>query len=144
MAVFCTREKLQAALYIILINVLTAIKQFMRGLINKMEKSTSIIISILATALIISVLSAIFVYNINDKYAGDVCSRVDILSANNYNGTFIGGYSCFVKGDRIDVWFNPIGDSNCLGCDPYNYHFVCYTGRYEYCFLAETFLEVDE
>ena len=80
-----------------------------------MKTDYKILPSVTATALFLIIIFSITIFIIHDKYNNNVCSRIDILPAKNYNGTHLGGYSCFIKGDRIDVWFNPIGDNNCLG-----------------------------
>jgi hypothetical protein len=77
-----------------------------------------------------------------NEYA-NVCNDFNITSVEDYNGTRYGGYSCFRKSDRIDIYFNPLDEDRCFGCHKEIYHFVCYDGKYNYCFLAEKLVRVE-
>lgn len=100
-----------------------------------------------AIVLLFLCLLMIFLHNSEQKDIS-LCDHVNYLNWSNiqgYNGTSLGGYSCYLDKNEnvVDIYFNPIGENNCIGCNPENYHFMCIVYKDKNnCFLVEKFMRV--
>lgn len=106
-----------------------------------MDKKISVLTAILITSVVWMLVSLSYLTTIINKYEKDKCEIFEKSELDGYNGTRLGGYSCHVSADRTDVYFNPAGEDShgeiCLGCNKTEYHFICYDGAKDSCFLFE-------
>jgi len=106
-----------------------------------METKNKISLTIILTSIVWVIISLVYLFAVIDKYEGNVCKDVNWSNIRGYDGTTYGGYSCYKKADRIEIYFNPMGENNCIGCSKEEYHFICYTGKDNFCFLSEKYLK---
>jgi hypothetical protein len=105
-----------------------------------------IIWTIIITSIVWFIILNLYSNSISSKYEGDPCKNINwtTIQIQGYNGTTLGGYSCFLKGEKLTIYFNPHYPNQFQGSSPEEYKFICdIKYKSEYCYLQNKFMRVN-